>query len=124
MLNKKFKILRLFRIISILCSVIFLFSLLVDFYEFNYFITYDNNDLPDLIINIIVGIFFIYSAIAFNKDEYELKDKVIIIKSFLTKTKYVNFSEIITDRYYGATHDRGFGASSKMPKTGLSKWPI
>ena len=30
----------------------------------------------------------------------------------------------VTDRYYGATHDRGYGASSKMPKTGLSKWPI
>lgn len=26
----------------------------------------------------------------------------------------------VTDRYYGATHDRGFGASSKMPKTSLS----
>jgi hypothetical protein len=25
----------------------------------------------------------------------------------------------VADRYYGATHDRGYGASRKRPKTGL-----
>lgn len=32
------------------------------------------------------------------------------------------FALYVTDRYYGATHDRGYGATSKWPKTGLSKW--
>ncbi len=30
---------------------------------------------------------------------------------------------LVTDRYYGATHDRGSGATSKWPKAGLSKRP-
>jgi len=30
----------------------------------------------------------------------------------------------VADRYYGATHDRGFGASSKRPKRVSTAWPI
>ena len=49
-------------------------------------------------------------------------------KEFFSKKPYQGLEGklkfLVTDRYYGATHDRGFGASSKMPKTGLSKWPI
>ena len=42
----------------------------------------------------------------------------------MAKIKFVSKTvKDVTDRYYGATHDRGYGATSKWPKAGLSKRP-
>ena len=91
--SRKFNVTRLMRISVLLGLVIFCISFAGDIYV--HFFEMPNEDIfPDLSIKLIIGLGITYCAISINKTKYEIKDKTLIVSSFLVKDKIINLSEI------------------------------
>jgi hypothetical protein len=81
------------RIAVLLGLVIFCISFVGDIYS--YFFEMPNEDIfADLSSKLIIGLVITYCAIGINRTQYEIKDKTLVVRSFLAKNKTINLSEI------------------------------
>jgi hypothetical protein len=92
-MNNPFKIQKFLRIVAYFSAVVVSCELLLTIYK------YFNNDLigvsfVDFFVIFVCNLVLVYCAISFNKMEYEIKDKSLVIKNFMKKDKHYLFSEI------------------------------
>ncbi len=89
----KFKISRLVRFFAAISPIFYFLAFGDDIYII---FLKDNGDntLPNMLLVVLVGMLSFYCAIAFNKEEYEIQEDKVFVKSFLGGKRTINLSEI------------------------------